>query len=112
MAILIFYDHLIHYLNSYIYFWLNNPALAVERINERVKNGGHNIPDDIVLRRYFKGIINLFDYFIPACDCWLVADNSDESPVIISRGINNIDITIFNESIWTTIKGLYYDKQR
>ena len=55
-----------------IYFWLNTPILAIERIKERVKKGGHFIPDEIVNRRYYRGINNLLKYFIPLSDYWLV----------------------------------------
>ncbi len=95
-----------------IFFWLNNTSLAIQRIDERVKKGGHFIPDDIVIRRYFRGIKNLFDSFITICDYFLVADNSNEIPEIICRGISKTELTIFNESVWTEIKGIYYDQQR
>lgn len=42
-----------------LFFWLNNVELAKERVKIRVKEGGHNIPEDIIERRYFKGIKNL-----------------------------------------------------
>ncbi len=93
-----------------IYFWLNSPALAIERIRDRVNKGGHSVPGDIVIRRYYRGIKNLFNYFIPICDYWLVVDNSQESPEIISEGIKDLELEIFNEQIWTTIKEVYYEK--
>jgi predicted ABC-type ATPase len=40
------------------YLWLNNVDLAIERVNARVKEGGHNIPEDVIRRRYKKGIFN------------------------------------------------------
>jgi predicted ABC-type ATPase len=90
-----------------VYFWLINPELALERINDRVKKGGHSVSNDIVLRRYYRGIKNLFDYFIPVCDYWLIVDNSTEIPVIICEGINDLEFEVFNLQIWTQIKGSY-----
>ena len=37
---------------SLIYFWLNSPQLAVSRVKQRVSNGGHDIPEDVIYRRY------------------------------------------------------------
>ena len=46
------------------YFWLSSPELALQRVADRVRNGGHNIPADVIRRRYFRGIINFFKLFI------------------------------------------------
>ena len=43
-----------------LYFWLNSPELAVERVARRVSEGGHNIPKDVIYRRYEKGLKNLW----------------------------------------------------
>ncbi|GJG34049.1 hypothetical protein PRMUPPPA20_21580 [Xylanibacter ruminicola] len=40
-----------------LFFWLNSPELAKLRVSERVANGGHNIPQDVISRRYVAGII-------------------------------------------------------
>jgi predicted ABC-type ATPase len=46
-----------------IYFWLQSPELALERVHRRVASGGHNIPEDVVRRRYERGRINLIGNF-------------------------------------------------
>jgi predicted ABC-type ATPase len=43
------------------YLWLNNVDLAIERVNARVKEGGHNIPEEVIRRRYKKGLFNLLN---------------------------------------------------
>ena len=48
------------YMVSLIYFWLNSPELAIERVKQRVANGGHDIPPQIVRRRYKAGLNNFF----------------------------------------------------
>jgi len=93
-----------------IYFGLNDPLLAIERISDRVKKGGHSVPKEIVVRRYYRGIKNLFNYFISICDYWLVVDNSKENPEMISEGIKNVELEVFNEQIWATMKEIYYGK--
>ena len=93
-----------------IYFWLNTPVLAIERIKERVKKGGHFIPDEIVKRRYYRGIKNLLQYFIPLCDYWLVLDNSSENAIMVAEGIKDIENEIFNNEIWQQINRIYNEK--
>jgi len=53
------------YTITLLFFWLNNIELAKERVKTRVKEGGHNIPENVIERRYFKGIFNLFDIYLP-----------------------------------------------
>lgn len=64
------------YLVHLIYFWLESPELAVDRVAERVSKGGHNIPKDVIYRRYIKGIENLFKLFMKEVDVWSLYDNS------------------------------------
>lgn len=85
-----------------LYFWLNSPELAIERVATRVRNGGHNIPADIIRRRYNKSICNLFRIFLPICDVWNIYDNSDNPRKAIASGVGKdilkiTDIDIFNQ---------------
>lgn len=59
-----------------LYFWLPSPELAIQRVAQRVRNGGHNIPDDTVRQRYYRGLHNLFEIFMPIVDDWTIYDNS------------------------------------
>lgn len=93
-----------------IYFWLNSTDLAIERIKGRVKKGGHYIPDEIVKRRYTRGLSNLNNIFMAICDYWLVVDNSWDSPVLIAEGHFNIDKSVYNDELWGIIKSYANDK--
>lgn len=79
-----------------LYFWLNSPELAVLRVARRVSEGGHNIPTDVIYRRYENGIKNLLNIFIPLVDSWLIVDNGVEPREIIAKGTKN-NIKLFNE---------------
>ncbi len=59
-----------------LFFWLNNIELAIERVKTRVKEGGHNIPENVIKTRYIKGINNLFNIYLPIIDNVMVFDNS------------------------------------
>ena len=79
-----------------LYFWLNSPELAVERVARRVREGGHNIPKDVIYRRYEKGLKNLFNIFIPIVDSWMIVDNGVEPREIIAKGTKN-EMKTFND---------------
>jgi predicted ABC-type ATPase len=68
-----------------IYIWLNHPDIAVQRVAQRVAKGGHNIPEEVIRRRYFKGLKNLNKIFLTLCDEWVLADNSSKELEIIAR---------------------------
>ncbi len=93
---------------SLIYIWLNSPQLATRRVAERVKNGGHNIPSDVIERRYYRGIKNLFELFMPICDTWTMAENCFNSITIIARK-NEFENVIENTELWETINEQIYE---
>ena len=83
------YTRLVHraqeqgYKVNLIYFWLSSPDLAIQRVAQRVRNGGHDIPKEVVIRRYQAGINNFFNIYMPCVDYWLLADNSETPRIII-----------------------------
>lgn len=64
------------YTVTVLYFWLNSPDLAVERVRARVSAGGHNIPEETIRRRYNVGLKYFFRDYAPLCDRWILCDNS------------------------------------
>jgi predicted ABC-type ATPase len=85
------------------YIWLNSPQLAIQRVAERVRKGGHNIPQDVIVRRYHKGIENFFKLFKPICDRWLFVDNSNGIQPVIAEGSGGFDNLIENADLWAAI---------
>ena len=69
-----------------LYFWLNSPELAIQRVHDRVLTGGHNIPDPVVRRRYVMGLQYFFDTYIPVIDRWILADNSKPPFAVVAEG--------------------------
>lgn len=86
-----------------IFLWLNSPELAIERVKYRVSQGGHDIPTDVIKRRYRKGLFNFLNLFQPVCDKWILADNSHSSPEIIAEGSRQAIISILQEEKWNKI---------
>ena len=86
-----------------LFFWLNSPQMAMERVAKRVSRGGHNIPLDVIDRRYYRGIRNLITLYIPVCDKFLVANNTDLGPVFVAQSIGKGEIDIIMPDIWELI---------
>lgn len=92
------------YMVILLFFWLRTPQLAVERVRSRVKEGGHNIPIEVINRRYTKGIKNLFNIYLPLCDEWMVIDNSESSYELVADGARNGDHNIVGLEKWEKLK--------
>ena len=86
-----------------LFFWLPTIEMAVNRVAIRVSEGGHNIPNDVVARRYQRGIENLFKIYLPLCNDWAVFDNSDETPDLIAEGVES-EVIVANENNWDLLK--------
>ena len=86
-----------------IFFWLNSTQLAVRRVAQRVTEGGHNIPENVIKRRYVAGIRNLFKIFIPIVDNWLIADNSAVPRILIAEGGEGMDTVIYDNERYNDI---------
>ncbi|GAA4469261.1 zeta toxin family protein [Nemorincola caseinilytica] len=98
--------HRMGYTVTLIYIWLTTPELALQRVAERVQKGGHNIPGNVVRRRYYKGAHNLFHLFMPICDTWIVADNSYGILEPIARKESEFENIIENPDLWSALKKL------
>lgn len=70
-----------------IFLSLPDVEMAIERVAIRVRQGGHNIPEDIIRRRYAHGIAN-FERYKLLVDSWQLYDNSDTPAVLIEEGRN------------------------
>ena len=69
-----------------LYLWVQSPEIAIQRVRDRVNHGGHNIPEDVLRRRYQMGIRYLFNTYIPLCDRWVMVDNTKSPFSVIAEG--------------------------
>src|SRR4029077_16769353 len=76
-----------------IFLYLQSEFVAFRRILNVAKQGGGFMSDDIVARRYKRGIKNLFNLYLPLADHWMVIDNSDMNPEMIASGGRDMDMT-------------------
>jgi predicted ABC-type ATPase len=94
------------YFVTLIYFWLDSPELAVRRVEQRVRFGGHNVPEDVVIRRYYAGMKNLFSRFIPISDYWILIDNSIDPFRMIAEGERTQVTEIQDEELFYYLKNI------
>jgi predicted ABC-type ATPase len=90
------------YTVTLLFFWLQNVELAKARVKMRVSEGGHNIEPEIIERRYFRGIKNLFKIYLPIVDGAIIFDNSNGKHELLAEKtvdgqLNIIDSIKFNE---------------
>ena len=85
-----------------LFFWLNDVELAIERVKTRVTEGGHDIPEEVIRRRYIKGIQNI-NKFTSISDYWLIVDSSNRNLQFVAEGNLNKEITIFEEDKWSKL---------
>ena len=72
------------YLIHIFFLWITNVKLALERIELRIRNGGHHIPESIVRRRFDRSLPNFLHFYKPLADSWAIFDNSGDAPKMIA----------------------------
>ena len=100
------------YMVTLLYFWLNSPELAIERVRARVEAGGHDIPEETVRRRYQVGIDYFFHYYSPICERWILADNSQIPFRVIAEGSKSEILTIKDEETFKKIREIAAERRR
>ena len=84
-----------------MFLWLRSADLAVQRVRERVKAGGHHVPEPVVRRRYAAGLRNFVKLYQPLADTWAVYDNSNlPDPMIIAQGGRGEEQNTFHADLW------------
>jgi len=92
-----------------IFFYLNSQDLAVKRVETRVKEGGHDIPENVIRRRYENGLNNFFNIYSSIVDEWMFIENSGEPYKLIAQKTKSEEKVYINQ-IWSELK-TKYDEQ-
>ena len=73
-----------------VYTFLQNCTVCIERVKKRVENGGHNVPEEDIVRRYYKSIVKFWEEYRLIADEWTMFYNGyDYAPTIVSCGSKN-----------------------
>lgn len=99
------------YFVTLLFFSLSTPEQAVRRVAKRVSLGGHDIPTDVIYRRYDAGLRNLFQLYMPVCDYWALYDNSNCPALKLACGWGGDKVTVLEPETFESMKQKYTETQ-
>ena len=105
LNILVKKAHQLGYKVHLFFFWLASAEQAQARVHQRVSEGGHHVPDNVVERRYYSGLKNLIKLYLPICDYVAVIDKSKVTTADIARKETlGGELKVFDEEKWKQIQ--------
>jgi predicted ABC-type ATPase len=69
-----------------IFLWLLKVEMAIKRVRERVRQRGHDVPEQVIRRRYEAGWRNFNRVYKRLVDHWFLYDNAGRVPVMLEKG--------------------------
>ena len=91
------------YQTRLVYLWLPSPEVAIARVTRRVQQGGHDVPETLIRRRYAKGLSNLFHLYLPLMDEVDILNNSrlggDPTKLLIAQKRNG-QVRVHQKTQW------------
>lgn len=85
------------------FLWLPNVELSIQRVAERVRIGGHDIPVETIRRRFDRGRKNFLELYLQVADGWRFYDASMDVPRIVASGGKLVETSISDEELWQLI---------
>jgi len=76
------------------YLWLPNVELAVRRVRQRVRKGGHSVPEPDIRRRYQRSIDHLLRDYLSMADRWSIWDNETAAPILLADSANDDSVRV------------------
>jgi predicted ABC-type ATPase len=93
-----------------LFLWLPSPDMAVKRVLDRVRLGGHNVPEETIRRRYHRGLHNFFHLYRPLADHWRFYDNSNPTGMRLIAAGDRHGETVQDPETWEQIaKGVVHE---
>jgi len=87
-----------------LFVYLSSSKEAIKRVAKRVSEGGHNIPKEIIERRYERGLKNFKEVYLSIADGWLVFDNTEGTSILVAR-MKAGKVKVMEEKTWNKIMG-------
>ncbi len=84
----------------FVYVVVHSAAVAIKRVRARVRDGGHDIPRDVIERRFSRSVQNFFRLYMPLADTWRIYDNSGLHPALAAVGEQECAIRIELPKVW------------
>jgi predicted ABC-type ATPase len=86
-----------------MFLWLRSPELAVQRVRERVRSGGHDVAEEVIRRRSATGLKNFWTLYQPLADAWSVYDNSISlGSTPIASGGKSHRLVVLDQNSWAS----------
>lgn len=89
---------------SLIYLWIPSPEYSLARVERRVRQGGHSIPEEVIRRRYKAGLFNMRYLYLPLADDATIYDNRDNALKLIARREAPYSLQIWDGDTWAIIE--------
>ena len=87
-----------------VFLWLPSSEMAFQRVQQRIREGGHSVPEETVHRRYTAGLRNFFELYQPFATTWRIYDNSiSPEPMLIADGAEG-DVNVPQPAIWQSLQ--------
>jgi predicted ABC-type ATPase len=87
-----------------LFLWLPSADFALDRVAERVRAGGHDVPAETVRRRYRLGLRNFFQLYEPLLSGWVMYDSSGSRPRLIAERLLPDPPKVYDGDIWTIVR--------
>lgn len=87
-----------------VYLWLPSPDVAVQRVADRVRRGGHDVPEATIRRRYRSGLTNFLRHYRRLSTTWRVYDSSGVEPRLVAAGQGENVTTMADKSSWARLE--------
>jgi predicted ABC-type ATPase len=94
------------------FFWLPAPELAVERVANRVRVGGHGVPEETIRRRYTRGLENFFRAYLPLADYWRLYNSAGTKPVPVAYGSRAAAPVVPDPAVWQSLVRTYASSEQ
>lgn len=78
----------IGYVVTLLFLRLPDVETAIQRVAQRVAQGGHDVPENVIRRRFVGGWANFENVYRPLVNAWVVYDNSGDRPILLNEGQN------------------------
>lgn len=86
-----------------LFLWVSTVRLAIQRVSDRVRDGGHSVSETVIRRRYARGLRNLFELYAPLADTWSFYDNSGTSPLLLATGERERRLKVLRPDLWKKV---------
>jgi len=93
------------YAFSLVFLWVPSAEVALARVRERVRAGGHSVPEETIRRRFVAGLRNFFEIYLPLATAWEFYDNGSKfGPRLVARGRGETETKVRDPRLWQAVK--------